>query len=110
MKIIRQHVGALAATAFAVFAMLVVSSVTFVAPTAQAMDQASVNCPDMSPIKPTPACTKNCVAVCHAFIIRQPVVAKTARSERATYATAYSRLTSVTVDGDDPPPRRVFKA
>ena len=110
MKTIRQHVGTLAVMAFAVLAMLTVSSVTFAPPISQASDGGAMSCADMKPTKGSPRCAKDCAAVCHALIIPPPLVGRTWTSTQVTYPTVFSRLTSVTVDGDDPPPRSLRKA
>lgn len=105
MKTLRHHIPALTGAAIAVFAMLMVSTVAFAAPAlAPAMMETS-GCAEMTPEKGSPICAVDCAVICHALITPPVVIIKVQTFEPVSYTTGPSRLTAVTVEKDDPPPR-----
>lgn len=117
MTSVRRHITALVGIAFAVLAMLMVSTVSFASPVlavsgAEASSAMSADCSDMSMAaggaghqKGAPVCAKDCAIICHALITPPVGVSKVTGFEPVSYRIGQSRLTSVTVEKDDPPPR-----
>ena len=104
---------ALAGAALAVFAMFMVSTVSFAAPAFASTPVASADCADMDmggpsdqvPNKGVLLCAKDCAVICHALLTPPITTIKVMSFAPVAYLTRHPRLTSVVVDRDDPPPR-----
>jgi hypothetical protein len=93
MKSVRRHMIALAGAALAVFAMFMVSTVSFAAPAFASTPVTSADC------------AKDCAVICHALLTPPVTTSKLMTFAPVAYLTHHPRLTSVVVDRDDPPPR-----
>lgn len=106
---------ALAGAALAVFAMFMVSTVSFAAPAFASTPVTSAACADMdmdmggpsdqAPNKGVLLCAKDCAVICHALLTPPLTTSKLMTFAPVAYLTHHPRLTSVVVDRDDPPPR-----
>lgn len=117
MKSIRRHMIALVGAALAVFAMFMVSTVSFAAPAFAATPVMSAECADMdmgqsgdqsrdqAPNKGVLVCAKDCAVICHALLTPPVTTSKVATFEPVAYLPHHPRLTSAVVERDDPPPR-----
>ncbi|QYC09233.1 hypothetical protein [Brevundimonas nasdae] len=113
MKSVRRHMIALAGAALAVFAMFMVSTVSFAAPAFASTPVTSADCADMdmgaprdqAPNKGVLLCAKDCAVICHALLTPPVTAGKITTFAPVAYLTHHPRLTSVVVDRDDPPPR-----
>ncbi|OYW40559.1 MAG: hypothetical protein B7Z42_03870 [Brevundimonas sp. 12-68-7] len=105
MKPIRSHIASLVGAAFAVLAMLMVSSVSVAAPASMMKVTSDEPCADMTSKKGSPPCSPDCAVICHALLVAPVVVGEVKVFEPVSYLSGYPRLTSVIVEGDDPPPR-----
>lgn len=113
MKFLRRHMIAMVGAALAVFAMFMVSTVSFAAPAFAATPVMSADCADMdmghagdqAPNKGVLVCAKDCAVICHALLTPPVTTSKVTTFAPVAYLTHHPRLTSVVVDRDDPPPR-----
>jgi hypothetical protein len=105
MKPIDRQIAPLIGAAFAVLAMLMVSSVSVAAPASAMQGMSAENCADMVPGKGTPPCSPQCALVCHALVLSSPALGKVTVFERVSYSVCCLGLMSVIVEGDHPPPR-----
>lgn len=117
MKSIRRHMIAMVSAALAVFAMFIVSTVSFAVPAFAATPVMSTACADMdmgqtgdqkgdqAPNKGVLVCAKDCAVICHALLTPPVTTSKVTTFAPVAYLTHHPRLTSVVVDRDDPPPR-----